>query len=217
MAESTEDERKGAYIEVLSGKQKGTTIPVRFNPTEFSVEKSVTYGDQSIPGRASPITQFVSGEAETLSMELFFDTYEEGGDVRDKYTEKLDSLLAVDGKLHAPPVCLFHWGTFEYTCVLQSANKTFTMFRRNGTPVRARVNVTFKRYETPETEGKVETKESADKTKVWTVEPGDTLWIIAAEEYGDPRRWRPIATENDINDPRSIEPGRELVLPPLEA
>lgn len=212
----TEDELARAYIEVLEGRNKGETISVAFNPEEYTVEKSVTYGDQSIPGLGSPITQFVNGGATTLTLKLLFDTYEAGKDVRDEYTKKLDALLSVDGKLHAPPICLFHWGTFEFTFVFQSLNKTFTMFRRDGTPVRATVDATLKRYEDPTEETRKDPFESADKTKRWTVEPGDTLWAIAAEEYGDPGEWRTIATANDIDDPRRVASGRELTLPPLE-
>jgi nucleoid-associated protein YgaU len=40
--------------------------------------------------------------------------------------------------------------------------------------------------------------------------------LLAAREYGQPRYWRLIATENDIDDPRRIEPGRVLVLPPID-
>jgi nucleoid-associated protein YgaU len=39
---------------------------------------------------------------------------------------------------------------------------------------------------------------------------------MAAREYGEPRFWRVIARANDIDDPRRIQPGRVLVLPPLQ-
>lgn len=218
---ATEDELANAHIEVLEGELKDKDegkIPVKFNPSEYTVEKSVTYSDQSVPGRGSPITQFVSGGASTLSMKLLFDTYEDedSGDVREKYTKKLDKLLAVDGALHAPPVCLFQWGSFEFTFVFQRLNKTFTMFRRDGTPVRATVDATLKRYSDPTRETKEDPHKSADKTKFRRVKPGDSLWGIAGEEYGDPAAWRTIAAANDIDNPRQVEPGTELTLPPLE-
>ncbi|PSP24299.1 peptidoglycan-binding protein [Halobacteriales archaeon QH_10_65_19] len=57
--------------------------------------------------------------------------------------------------------------------------------------------------------------ESTDKTKAWTVTEGDTLWLIAAKEYGDPTHWHTIAETNNIHNPRSLETGQELELPPL--
>jgi nucleoid-associated protein YgaU len=51
---------------------------------------------------------------------------------------------------------------------------------------------------------------------VWTVTEGDSLWSIAAAEYGDPRWWRVVARANDVVNPRTLRPGTELVVPPLE-
>ena len=44
----------------------------------------------------------------------------------------------------------------------------------------------------------------------------DSLWSLAAREYGDPTLWRPIAERNDLDDPRDIAPGDWVMLPPLE-
>lgn len=193
-------------------------IPVLFNPAEYNLEKSVSYGEQALPGLSSPVVQFVNGGAETLSMELFFDTYETGAPVTE-HTRKLDALLAVDGELHAPHACRFVWGGeggINFKSVLESASKTFTMFLRDGTPVRATVNVTFKRLQTPREQGATQPSSSPDKTKLRVVTQGDTLWGIAAAEYGDPTAWRPIARRNRIENPRELQVGRELVVPPLE-
>jgi nucleoid-associated protein YgaU len=47
------------------------------------------------------------------------------------------------------------------------------------------------------------------------VRRGDSLPSLAAAEYGDPARWRPIALANGLVNPRLLEPGTELVIPPL--
>jgi nucleoid-associated protein YgaU len=39
---------------------------------------------------------------------------------------------------------------------------------------------------------------------------------MAHKEYSDPGQWRVIAEANDIDNPRLVEPGTELTLPPLE-
>ncbi|WP_458210354.1 CIS tube protein [Haladaptatus sp. NG-SE-30] len=214
MPDATDSELKKAIIQVEGGKK----IPVKFNPTEYNLDKSTTFADQSLPGFTSPVTQFAGGEAETLTMELFFDTYEEDEkDVRVNYTDKIDELLQVEGKRHAPPICRFIWGKLNFRCVLQSAQKQFTMFLPEGIPVRARVNVTFKEYNPPEWQKKKNPRGSADKTKLHRVTEDETLWLIAAAEYGDPRRWRPIAKANGITNPRTLRPGDELMIPTLEA
>ena len=215
-----------AKLMIVNGKRKGETIECAFNPNAYTLEKSVNYGDLKATGSGASIMQFVDGNAETLSMELFFDTTDElesnGSpdtkqvDVRERYTKHIDTLLSVDGELHAPPVCRFVWGDgIDFTALLQRATKQFTKFLPSGVPVRARVNVVFREYKTADYHKSEVSPESTDKTKVWTVTDGDTLWLIAAEEYGDAAHWRTIADHNDIKDPRVIETGETLELPPL--
>ena len=206
-------------IKVIEGEpfEDRQELPVSFYPTEFSLNESVEYGEQNIPGLTSPVTQFGSGGAATLSMELLFDTYEQGRDVREEFVDNVDALLEVDEELHTPPILRVVWGNLtEYKWILESADKRFTTFLPDGTPVRARVDVTFKEYKQPDEQLRDAPRSSADRTKVWRVTEGDTLWSIASKEYGDPERWREIATANGISNPRTLRAGRELVVPPLE-
>lgn len=214
MAASGSDEGlSDATIRIQNGENAGTEITAMFNPTEYSRSKGIQYGEQDIAGLSSPVAQFVSGEAETLSMELFFDTSEERADVTDE-TDQLDLLLTVDKTLGAPPFCTFVWGGIEFKAVLENADKQFTMFRGDGTPIRARVNVTFKEYRPPSTQQKQEKSKPSDNTQRRTVKEGDTLWGIAKEEYGDPTQWKRIAGANGIDNPRTLQPGTELTIPP---
>lgn len=205
-----------AEIEILNGKNEGEIIECKFNPPEYSTRKSINYGDLKATGSGVSVQQFIDGTAETLSMELFFDTSEEQADVREEFLDKLDLLVEIDPELHAPPICQFVWGNgIVFTALVESLDKRFTRFERSGIPVRARVDITFKEYKTSEYHESEISPESTDTTKAWTVTEGDTLWLIASREYGDPTHWRRIAEANDIQNPRAIEPGQELELPPL--
>lgn len=209
-------------------QEAGEPVSVRYNPTEYSVDRGVNYAEQSLLGLQAPITQFVNGGAESISMELFFDTYEtktgiEGlvdvttrtpEDIRDE-TKKLTDLLLVDRERHAPPIVKLEWGTFRQYAVLERANTRFTLFSGDGTPVRARMDVTFKQYARSDLEPITNSRNSADRTKRRAVVEGETLSLIAAEEYGDPGEWRTIAAANGIDDVRTLAPGGTLVLPPL--
>lgn len=214
-------ERSGTYepaaIHILdrNTQQEEEEIEVLFNPTDYSLEKSVSYGEVSMPGMNTPVTQFVAGEAETLSMDLLLDTFESGEDVRN-HTEKLDKLVSVKGSKHAPPICRFTWGGLRFKSVVESLDKTFTVFTPDGHPVRAEISITFKRYRTPTEQTDEEPRGSPDQAKLHTVTEGDSLWLLADREYGDATRWRVIADENNIANPTRLEPGRELLLPPIE-
>ena len=222
MSPATADDYDNARIKVLDEQLEpaDSEIEVQFNPEEISVDKSVTYAEHDVPGLDSPIQQFVSGDAETLSVELFFDVYEDRpgekyDDVRE-LTDRVVELAMVDGDRHAPPLVKFAWGEISFPSVVESANTTYTMFQRDGTPVRARMDVTFREYTPPKKQLDEEPRHSPDTTTVHRVTEGDTLWALAATEYGKPEAWRAIARANGIVNPRRITPGTELTIPPLE-
>jgi hypothetical protein len=135
-----------AYIQPLNGSNT-EKIEVLFNPAEYALEKSNQFQSTPIVGLSTPLTQFISGNARTLTMDLFFDTYEKGTDVR-AHTAKVLSLLEIDAELHAPPLCQFIWGAIVLKATVEKITSKFTMFLGDGTPVRATLNVTFKEYAT---------------------------------------------------------------------
>jgi len=206
-------------------------VPCMFNPEQLTVEKSNHYAQVNIPGLSTPIFQFVRGEARSVTMDLFFDTYEEGLDVRiftdritgwdagsmfSKLPDIAKGLMDIDSDLHAPPICLFIWGAFIFQCFIERATKKFTMFLPLGIPVRATVSVTLKEYREVDIQVKELNLQSSDLTKKWIVKEGDSLWSIAAKEYGAPGDWRLIAEANRIANPRTLETGRELFIPVKE-
>lgn len=216
MSENTANGDSGqATIEVLDrNREPKERFSVPFNPTEYDVEAGVQYSQQDLPGYTSPVTQFASGDADSLSMELFFDRYERREDVRQD-TKKIESLLDLDPDRHAPPVVRVAWAELQFTCVLERANTTYTLFLPDGTPARARTNVTFTEYAPAEQTYREEEK-AEDTDRVRVVKEGDTLWAISDEEYGDPTKWRRIADENGIDNPRTLQPGTELTIPKQE-
>jgi nucleoid-associated protein YgaU len=206
-------------------------VPFMFNPTEFTVEKGNQYAEINIPGLSSSLLQFVKGNSRTISMDLFFDTYETGTDVRE-HTDKITGwdagsmyskipgekkgLMDIDSELHAPPVCIFVWGKFAFQCIIDKVTKKFTLFLPEGIPVRATLSVSLKEYREVDIQVKELDLHSSDITKQWEVTQGDSLWAISAKEYGDPAQWRLIAKANGIDNPRELTPGQELVIPKKE-
>jgi nucleoid-associated protein YgaU len=88
----------------------------------------------------------------------------------------------------------------------------FTMFKRDGTPVRAEVSITLKQVaEKPKGQNPTSRSEAR---KIWVVEEGQRLDWIAYQEYNDASQWRYIAETNNLNSP-DIYPGQVLKLLPL--
>jgi nucleoid-associated protein YgaU len=220
--------------------ESGDPVEALFNPGEISMSASATWdqaqpASYSGPDAAVVELEFRSVQAQTLSVELFFDTYEarpattfkdavaalppaaSGGrqatDVT-QYTEQVARLADVDTDLHRPPVCSLHWGTFDiFTGVLTSLDQRFTLFMEDGTQVRATLTCSFLGVSL----GQPRTGElhSSDVAKTRQVQRGDTVHSIAAQEYGDPAQWRDIARANGIVNPRDLKPGIVLTIPKL--
>lgn len=209
-------QRETASIQALFGTYKDEKTEVIFNPAEYSLDKGNQFASAPLPGLSNPVFSFVNGEADTLTMELFFDTYTNkgGSNVRDE-TNKIARLLDIDPKLHAPPPVQFAWGDLIFNAVIERLSQRFTMFLENGVPVRATLNVTFKEYKTIQEQLGPKPNKSSDWTKHRVVGDQDRLSLIASIEYGDPAVWRRIADANDIDNPRLLQPGQDIRLPPL--
>jgi hypothetical protein len=199
----------------LLNLDKNVTLDVLFNPKEYSIQKSVQWEPHKAPGLDSPEQQFTSGNPAVLSVELFFDTYESKEDLKKKHTDPLLSLAYVDATLHRPPLVAFKWGSVQFKGVVESLSLRFTMFLPSGLPCRAVANLQIKEAKSAKEQVEEKPRESPDHTKRRTLKHGETLALLAHEEYDDPAEWRRIADANGISDPKDVKPGTVLTLPPI--
>ena len=225
---------------VLQSPSKLEEIEVLFNPTSYSISKSVTWnpaensnsngGEQSKTQRAlnAPILTFGGGGSRQLTLELIFDVTEpiNGSiidDVRQDVRQETNKIVALTRierlEPPRPPTCLIFWGNspsnsdFPFKGVVSSLTQNFTLFKSNGNPVRANLALTFTEVLDPD-----EDKRQTDPELTTRIlKAGDTLSSIAAEVYRDPRRWRIIAEANNLDDPRNLQSkiGQRLIIPQL--
>jgi LysM repeat protein len=207
----------------LEAKSEPKSFDVLFNPTEYTFEDASKWQEHGTAGW-KPELQYVGGDRRKLSMELFYDTYEQKTDVR-LYTGKLATLLVVsvdssDGK--RPPKLELSWGQkegdtgFPFVCVLESLKQQFTLFTAEGMPVRAKCSVSFKEFVLPKEEQQREPRRQSYPEKTYTVREGDTLSGIAAALWKDPTKWRKLAQANGIRNPRILRAGQSLLVPAIE-
>lgn len=233
----------------ISYRERGSVqraVEALFNPAEISRNRTVRWEQRPMTvaqgqalAKRNAAQQFLSIEAETLSVTLLFDTYGQlptmGGSKRvasflqqaspvplfkgvpvTKHTDQVVRLGKVDPHLHHPPVCTLSWGRYRnfFVGVLTQLDQQLTLFLPDGTPVRATLGCTFQEISAEVTAGGVE-PESSDVVKSRVLRRGETLHSLAAQEYGDPARWRHIALANGITNPRTVRPGTSLTIPKL--
>lgn len=204
-----------AYLEIVAPVVPVPIIPLRFNPTEYQLQKANNYAEIGIPGLESPPIQFVRGQAEKLTVEVLVDTSDSLEDVRVAYVNNLRKLMDLDSHLHAPPIVRFTWDTEVFRGVLESLNITYLLFTPEGIPLRAKLGLSMKEYRPVEVQVKETPKSSPDYDKTYVARRGDTLSGIAFAVYKDATVWRDIAANNQIQDPRTLVPGTVLQLPKI--
>jgi hypothetical protein len=190
------------------------SIEVLFNPTDYGISLAANYAAMEVPGLASPIFQFVRGEADVLSVELFLDCTDRRQDV-EQALQQLRRFVVIDPKLHHPPVCRFDWGDVHFTGIVTSLRDRYSLFADDGKVIRARVSLTLRRYTSAEVQLRELKKSSPDRTHRRVLRERETLAHVADEVYGDPRLWRVIAEANDIDRPGHVGAGTALVIPSL--
>ena len=191
-----------------------TSTKVMFNPTEYDIDRGANYAELDVPGLGTPILQFIRGEAQTLSLSLFIDSYDSRGTVS-AALNALRAFVTINGDLHSPPVCLFQWGDQSFQGVVTSLKEKFSLFDSDGNVIRATVTLSLKSYSPVEVQVRTQKMSSPDRTRVRTVREGDTLAQLANEAYGQPRLWRPIADANGLDRPRFLQAGQTLVIPAI--
>ena len=221
---------------IVEGRQPpDNKVPVQYNPTSFNLDKSITHADITIPGLNSPLTQFVHGGTEKLTVTLYFDTTDKGmGDGATAVTTESDKVYAlaqVDAKTHAPPILRFQWGkqfsgTYVdeangnkrdgFRCVIENIKQDFDLFSPAGVPLRATLTVVLREYLPLHDQIAKANRQSPDRTHVHVLARGEQLAALAAEHYRDPGAWRAIATANGLEDPRRLLPGTALTIPAID-
>lgn len=213
-----------AHILVRKQGRDIANIPCHFNPTEYTISRSVDWDIKTANGSDVPNATFKGGGKSSLSLSLLFDTLADGDskDVRE-FTKPLwqAALIHEDEKnpvtgTGEPAQVVFMWGTtWSFQAVVTSIKQSYTLFKSDGTPVRSTVSLELTQVVDSKKHPKQNPTSTGISGKIHVVRDGDRLDLIAATYYQKPTMWRPIAERNGIDNPRELWPGQRLVIPNL--
>jgi hypothetical protein len=146
----------------LRSLDDGTLVVAQYNPKELQVDKTVPWSkvNQSNQSNERGIhLEFTGAEGRSLTIELLFDGYEDGGRTTNKSNESVSELVTKLERLASvwkpesekederrPHRCVAAWGAAltDFRCVIESLSTKYTMFSSEGAPLRATCTVKLK-------------------------------------------------------------------------
>ena len=163
-------DQEWTWCTITNFEKPSEKVEACFNPSQISIDKKVPWNKHKKSKGDSPELEFTNGEPETLSVELFFDGYEEKIDVYETYIKSLRAMTLIDtdksGKDKRPPRVLLTWGNKKFLGevdgsagfkgVITSLATKYKMFLPDGTPVRATCTVSLQQAD--KVKAKVEKK-----------------------------------------------------------
>jgi hypothetical protein len=210
----------------LSISDQANSLTCLFNPAEYTMRKRNTYGDRPQPATSVPAVQYAGGRPAEMTVELLFDVWlsDPPQNSTDDITDRLFHAMEPEPRTGVPPTVEFKWGgTQSFTARVSELEVQNTLFKNDGTPVRAWARLTLvqalpsQRFNPNALQpGQNPTTRASGPGETWVVSQGDSLPSIAFATYRDATAWRAIASANGIDDPMRLRHGSVLTIPSRE-
>jgi hypothetical protein len=200
------------------------------NPGSYKHTYSIAYDkEKNAEGSAGKTPSFSKYAPEKVSFELILDgtgAIPDSKDVMNSLKTLKKVIYYYQGAIHRPAYIKLIWGknfqrtekgTQDFRCHLTSMDINFSLFKHDGTPLRAKISLAFEEYRPSEEMLKSANNQSPDMTHVKVVRQGDTLPGLCQEIYDDSAYYLKVAAANRLANFRELEPGLQLTFPPLKA
>lgn len=190
------------------------------NPDSLKMQRSIEYNTQQVPNTSAPSQKYKATPSDQLSFDIVIDctgVVDANRTDMDIEIKKLETIIyTYNGKIHRPNYVKLQWGqNLSFNCVLTSFNISYTLFKPNGNPLRAKISMAFCQYISPTTVEKLEKKQSPDVSHIVTVVKGVTLPHLCQEVWNQDLYYIQVAKYNDLNKFRKLRGGEKLIFPPI--
>lgn len=216
-----------AFSDAQYNSQTGDPFTVWINPASYTHDFTIRYSDRQAQGSAGPSPEYDRVGQESISFDLVFDAT---GVVpppipgaalpSDGVAGLVDSFVkltaTVNGVIHRPNYLKLSWAQLQFQCVLSKLKIVYTLFKPNGTPIRAKVSTTFMSFASEKQIAAEANMASPDMSHLITVQAGDTLPDLCHRIYGSSTFYLRVAAFNGLTGFRALPPGTRLIFPPMQ-
>ncbi|WP_163411035.1 CIS tube protein [Flavobacterium ajazii] len=203
-------------------QNKFSAAPYTFmiNPDTIKIQKSIEYNEQQAPATSSASQKYKSTPSDKLSFEMVIDC---SGIVDTKRIDMAKEIKALEtiiytynGKIHRPNFVKVQWGqNITFNGVLDSIDISYTLFRPDGSPLRAKIALAFSQYISPKSVTMIDAPQSPDLTHIVNVTEGMSLPQLCLQTWDDDSLYIQVAQFNNLNKFRNLSGINKLIFPPI--
>jgi hypothetical protein len=210
----------GYTDEEFQNKFSGNPYTFMINPDTIKIQKSIEYNEQQAPATSSASQKYKSTPSDKLNFDIVIDCT---GIVDSKRISMADEIKALEtiiytynGKIHRPNFVKVGWGkNITFNGVLTSIDISYTLFKTDGSPLRAKISLAFSQYISSKTVALNEKKSSPDLTHIVSVTEGMSLPQLCLQTWNNDALYIQVANFNNLNKFRNLKGIRKLVFPPI--
>lgn len=199
---------------------QGNPYSVMINPESIKWDRSIEYNNQQAPDSSSGSQKYQSTPSDKLSFDIVIDCTGIVDSKRMDLTAEIEALKNIvytyNGDIHRPNFVKVQWGKdIVFKGVLGSFDTSYTFFRPDGSPLRAKISLAFSQYISVKTLEKKQKKASPDVSHLVTVVEGMSLPQLCQNIWNDDTNYVQVAQFNDLNKFRNLKGIEKLVFPPI--
>jgi len=207
------------------------TYEVLINPEKIERKFQTRFDESQGEGTTGTDVRFRVQLPQQFNLELLFDAT--GVVANDKIpfsnilglseaepvSEQIDRFKGVvfdyDGTKHSPNLIQVQWGDFLFKGKLKDLTISYTLFKPDGTPLRAKATCVFVESLSDSLRVAKESSESPDLTHIRTVNEGDKLPLMSHRIYNDTAYHLEVARVNRLHSLRNLKTGDKIYFPPI--
>lgn len=198
----------------------GQPYTVMINPETIKWQRGIEYNEQQAPNTSAPSQKYKSTPVEKLNFDIVIDCTGIVDSKRVDMNQEISSLESIiytyNGKIHRPNFVKVQWGkSLVFKGVLKSMDTSYTLFKPDGSPLRAKLSLGFSEYISPQSVEELDAKKSPDITHLISVVQGNTLPQLCEETWNDDSYYIQVAQYNELNKFRNLKGGQKLIFPPI--
>lgn len=189
---------------------------VQINPESYKLDKAVQFAPRDKLGNVAHTPGFKRFSPSTLSFDVIFDgtgIIPTGGKTVAERIDELDNLIyQMVGETREPAYVKIAWGKLTFQGRLNKADYAYSLFKPDGSPLRAKISLTFTDALSVEEEQAIKAQKQA-QGEYKTFKEGDSLAKMCKDKYGSSSFAGLIANLNSLDSLRDIKAGTQIWFP----